>query len=361
MCVIMCYEDELPKLAQLESAELLNSDGGGISWIEKDRVYWHKGLTASEILDLIKKRKIQLPVIVHFRIASIGGTTKELTHPFPITNGVPLNLKGYAKEVLFHNGHWQEWRDMCIKTMIKHKLEFPRDVWSDSRGMAWLASIYGKGMLNLVTNSKIAVMTTKGIERYGDDWKRLKGTMCSNDHFDHKQTNLTSSYNYSDDDYKSSYNSDYGYWKDGKYTSYKKFKKKNKNKKKKVDTIDTGLVVVDSTKNSPPMTKDELEKREKQLKEDVKIKQAEMKVRIEETQRTIKEEIQRKNNEIVYDTRQFSTADEVIAQGVRETKALTDFKETYEDLGDELLSHNFARDHDFRKRYLRKTMENTNE
>ena len=70
MCVIMCYEDDFPKLATLKSAEDMNNDGGGMAWIsQKDGlVHWKKGISAEEMFDLIQKQKIQLPIIIHFKL-----------------------------------------------------------------------------------------------------------------------------------------------------------------------------------------------------------------------------------------------------------------------------------------------------
>ena len=78
MCVIMLFEDEYPKEEMLKSASALNKDGGGIAWIEEQNgnklVRWRKGMdmTSEKVMKLIKEENIQLPIVIHYRIATHG-------------------------------------------------------------------------------------------------------------------------------------------------------------------------------------------------------------------------------------------------------------------------------------------------
>lgn len=185
MCVIICCDKEsgFPALATLESAEQLNQHGGGIAWIgENGKVKYRKGINAKEIFEITKQ--IPLPAIIHFRIASIGVINNNLCHPFPINENADCDLAGEAESVLFHNGTWSNWDQVCLEAVIKKDIKFPDGDWSDSRAMAWLVDKYGVGVLNLLSDgNKIVVFSKEGFKRFGR-WTKVQDFTCSNDYFD---------------------------------------------------------------------------------------------------------------------------------------------------------------------------------
>lgn len=190
MCIIFsCYEG-VPDKHDLRAAAEGNPHGAGIAWVQDGRVQWRKGIqgkpdyVAKEIGKLIEGKP--LPLLIHFRVATVGGPIPELTHPFPIVGKVPLALQGSANQVLMHNGHWTDWvkdsletRSLMIQGAMREKggglvnVKIPQGPWSDSRAMAWNASIYGEGFLTLrVPTQKIAILDSKGGVRYWNlkDW-----------------------------------------------------------------------------------------------------------------------------------------------------------------------------------------------
>ncbi len=182
MCVIICCENEFPALATLESAESMNRDGGGVAWIENGKVRYRKGLNSKQIFDLTKI--IKLPAIIHFRIASIGAVVEELCHPFPINTEADTDSYGEGDSVLFHNGTWSEWQEVCLRTITTKDIPFPSGKWSDSRAMAWLADKYGTNVLRLIpAGNKIAVLSPTGIRKFGS-FVEVEKCDCSNDYFD---------------------------------------------------------------------------------------------------------------------------------------------------------------------------------
>jgi len=184
MCVIILCEKEsaFPSLATLESAEKLNPHGGGIAWLENGKVRYKKGINAKEIFAITEK--IQLPAIIHFRIASIGSVVTELCHPFQINDEASTDIEGTCDGVLFHNGTWSEWNEFMMKAVISSNSPMPIGQWSDSRAMAWLANKYGSKFLQLIdTSNKIAVLTPSGIEKFGR-YVEVEKNLCSNDYFE---------------------------------------------------------------------------------------------------------------------------------------------------------------------------------
>ncbi len=184
MCVILACEKTFPSWETLKNAEDLNGDGGGIAWIEKGKVHFKKNLTADKIHKMITSGNIKLPVIIHFRITSVGGTKPSLCHPFPITRKADTALTGKTAAVLFHNGTWTQWQDYTLATLMKTQVRMPKGDWSDSRAMAFMAGHLGKKTLKHIEGwNKIAILTTKRIEYYGKGWVQVDKVKCSNNYF----------------------------------------------------------------------------------------------------------------------------------------------------------------------------------
>ena len=71
-----------------------NRDGAGIMYVENGQVRIEKGFMKykdfTKVLDRLEKRLdlTAVPVVMHFRITTHGGTKPENCHPFPITDNV---------------------------------------------------------------------------------------------------------------------------------------------------------------------------------------------------------------------------------------------------------------------------------
>lgn len=191
MCIVMVCTTHFPTKENLLGAENFNKDGGGMAWIENGKVHYKKGLKAEEMYKIYEERNLQLPIVIHFRIASVGGVKKQLCHPFPITKNAETNLEGITDAVLFHNGHWHDWDDTCLQACISRGLKFPGGDWSDSRAMAWLADKCGVNFLKLIGGfNKIAVLTPKGVQMFGEGWKDSDNMKCSNDSYTRRAYNV---------------------------------------------------------------------------------------------------------------------------------------------------------------------------
>lgn len=194
MCVIICIEDgKYPSKTTIEDAEMMNSHGGSIAWLDLNgKKYYRKGIKAKIINKIINnelKPKGIKTAIIHFRIASVGTVNKLLCHPFEITNRVELNLSGdnMKADLLFHNGTWSDYAEEMLTFLSNtgKPLLIPQGEYSDSRVMAYLAKHLGvKQMTKLVKGwNKIAILTSHGIDKYGSGWVDVKGNKCSNNYF----------------------------------------------------------------------------------------------------------------------------------------------------------------------------------
>lgn len=67
-----------------------NPDGAGFMYADGKNVYIVKGLTTlgdfNRELNKIRKKAVDVPIVMHFRITTHGGTSKGMTHPFALTD-----------------------------------------------------------------------------------------------------------------------------------------------------------------------------------------------------------------------------------------------------------------------------------
>lgn len=188
MCVIFYADTDRPTPEMVEQAFDTNPDGGGVAWRDNGYVKWKKGLKLAEMQDLVAS--LPLPLVAHFRIPSCGGKYDVLCHPFPIDKRVSLDLEGQTKGyVLFHNGHWGKWKDTTLDAAAKRG-NLPIGRWSDSRAMAWMASIYGLGILELI-DEKAVVFGPNDYEIFpGTGFSVVNGVWVSNTHWQFRRTRL---------------------------------------------------------------------------------------------------------------------------------------------------------------------------
>lgn len=187
MCVIFIAQQARPTERELAAMWDKNSHGAGIAWRETREdgqkiIKFEKGLDFEEMKEL--SLNVPFPFIGHFRIASIGGISRYLTHPFEVSQNTRPNLQGSTEEgVLFHNGHWPNWVEWVKDTLKfgKGEIKLPTGKWSDSRAMAWLSAIYGAGLMELI-DENITILYPDKIEVFGKRWSVYdKRYMISND------------------------------------------------------------------------------------------------------------------------------------------------------------------------------------
>lgn len=165
MCVILHCETSKPSLHILERCHTANPDGIGIAWKKGKQIHWLKGLTLYALYH--KTLELPLPYVIHFRLATVGKGIG-LCHPFPLTEDVSTELQGKADSVLFHNGHYAEWRDRCFDLLTHNSnLRLPKGELSDTRAIAWMVKILGLDILQLLTDRFIVFSAKAGIVKYG--------------------------------------------------------------------------------------------------------------------------------------------------------------------------------------------------
>ena len=114
MCVIVAKPAgiKMPTESEIEDMWYTNPDGAGFMYAKNDTVYIRKGfmslLDFEDALEKLAEKNdlTKLPLVMHFRITTHGGTRPENCHPFPITDsvGVLSKLDSKTKLGVAHNG-----------------------------------------------------------------------------------------------------------------------------------------------------------------------------------------------------------------------------------------------------------------
>jgi hypothetical protein len=130
MCILYANVFDTPSAPEVASGWQGNPHGAGVAWIDGGLVKWVKGIDSpAEAYRVV--RDVPLPSLLHLRLASAGGYSPLLTHPFPVTSRAGLALRGGARTVLAHNGHVHGWSDEVTSRGLSGE-------WSDTRLMALL-------------------------------------------------------------------------------------------------------------------------------------------------------------------------------------------------------------------------------
>jgi len=192
MCVIMIVpEDSVrPSTKMIDDAYNKNGDGGGIAWREQNGkgeniVHWKKGLSRPEMHEMMGWAPT--PYVAHFRLKSIGEAKPNMCHPFTVDLKADIALEGTTKShVFFHNGTWGKWDEFLLKVAIETGKKIPPGKWTDTRAMAWLSSILGPGLLDIIEAKAVSFGPNPNeMEVFAGTtgWEKFNGVWVSNTHF----------------------------------------------------------------------------------------------------------------------------------------------------------------------------------
>lgn len=174
MCVIITSSKRhnRPSIEILRACAEANDDGSGLAWVQNKEVHYIKGMGVEQIHKSIQQ--VDGEVVIHFRIASVGGVHPRLCHPFPITQFPEAKEYGKASAVLFHNGTWHLWERWAKEVGLE--LDGPV---SDSRVAAAYVEEYGFEALGK-TGSRWAMLEKNGDVSHLGEWWTVDGNYYSN-------------------------------------------------------------------------------------------------------------------------------------------------------------------------------------
>lgn len=114
MCIIAAKPAgiPMPSAQTIENMWYGNRDGAGFMYAENGMVHIQKGFMKlaefqNALIELAKTHDLtKLPLVMHFRITTHGGTKPENCHPFPVTDSLGVLTKRVSKAKLgvAHNG-----------------------------------------------------------------------------------------------------------------------------------------------------------------------------------------------------------------------------------------------------------------
>lgn len=239
MCVIAIKEKgyKLNK-EYVKNCFLHNPDGAGFMFVDNKKVHIEKGFfDVKSYLERLEelwenKHLEEKNLVMHFRISTSGGISKETCHPFPISNKLTKLRKTEVNcgSGIVHNG-------IIGKYASEEKMSDTQRFILEDIFKLW--RLNNKNILEkeFKGNGKFCILKSDGdIELYGDFIKDEEGWIFSNDSYEprtwdryYKGTGSTYSYNYGYDygygygyGYGYEEDDDYGYYWDEKSKTYKK-------------------------------------------------------------------------------------------------------------------------------------------
>ena len=182
MCII-AYKPmnvNFPSNETLRTCFYNNPDGAGFMYPSKDGVHIHKGYMTFEEFNkaLAPLKKKNIPVVMHFRITTHGGTSPQMTQPFPCTSKTRKlkKLDSLARVGIAHNGIIGMTRDakkisdtaLFIKRYASYLIK-DADYYKDERITQMIEEMIG---------SKMAILSKDGhVEILGKGWEHTKDGM----------------------------------------------------------------------------------------------------------------------------------------------------------------------------------------
>ena len=190
MCIIATYPAGIaPAKQEIINMIEHNPDGVGIAWAHDLRVHVLKGLSdelaVCEIIDEIIPENS--PILFHARIATSGGISAGVCHPYPIT-ARPANMREtfatYRVPVIAHNGILHNFTpDKTMRSVNDSMLFNSRVIYP-----LYHSRLTQRDRDNVITaalgdSNKIAILEPCGIIRhYGRGWIKTPAGICySND------------------------------------------------------------------------------------------------------------------------------------------------------------------------------------
>lgn len=205
MCIIVYKPagEVCPSWKTLKTCYNNNPDGCGFMYAENDAVHIRKGFMSWRSFKTAFKpfkNREDLPITLHFRITTNGGTNPQNTHPFPLTEKVgelkALNLD--CEVGIAHNGIISL---TAYAEKMSDTMEFIRKYGSCIiNSPTWYYNRNSNKLLAEVIKSKMLVLSKDGHgEIVGDGWTHDDGIWYSNTTFKpwSWKSNKRGSYTYS--------------------------------------------------------------------------------------------------------------------------------------------------------------------
>lgn len=176
MCVaIVIPAGERVSLEQVRACHMSNSDGAGLAYIKGKTVKIIKGLLKPDdfyqkYLEVVDKYGDR-PMLMHFRIATMGRVADRNCHPFPICGGALIhNGSLWSGPLSNEKSDTAEFAEMFGKMMKEKYVAASMEKIDKAVGYNKLAILYGSG--NFYIANKAQWYNIDGVLFSNVNWKR---------------------------------------------------------------------------------------------------------------------------------------------------------------------------------------------
>lgn len=210
MCVI-CYIPkgvELPRKERIKAMWDSNSDGAGLFWIADGKVHISKGYFNFESFykDILIVKDYDYELAIHMRIATAGGISQRMCHPFPISNKKSdmFNLDGTYDSAIMHNGvihinnraEYSDTAEFVVTNLYSRYL-------TDRRFYNHLSEKATRKLEESISGSRMIFFGGDGSVKMIGSWSEKNGCYYSNLHFEWRER--LNGYDYGYDTKRKSY------------------------------------------------------------------------------------------------------------------------------------------------------------
>lgn len=242
MCVI-CYIPKGTKLPNKERIKAMwdsNSDGGGLFWIANGQVHISKGYFNFESFykDILTVKDFDYELAIHMRIATAGGISQNMCHPFPISNKKEdiFDLDGAYDSAIMHNGiipirnraEYSDTAEFIVTNLYSRYL-------NDRRFYKHFSDKSRRKLENAIGGSRMLFFGGDGSIEMVGSWSEKDGCYYSNLNFEWRE-NRYNSYGYGYNNYSYGRYGYYDYYADDdddEIISFVNSRQKKKENKKK--------------------------------------------------------------------------------------------------------------------------------
>ena len=190
MCIICVSpaRTRQPSISQIKTMFLNNPHGAGYMYAREGRVHIHKGfMDIDSFLSAVKVENFTAKdsVVYHFRISTQAGVNPEMTHPFPLSNRLPI-MKALDVECpcgVAHNGIIRLTSDPSQREYSDTALFITRYMAPMVHGLDDLKDAQLLNRIERLAGSKLAIMDGSGYIATIGQFINERGLLFSNDSY----------------------------------------------------------------------------------------------------------------------------------------------------------------------------------
>ena len=190
MCIICVSpaSTRQPSISQIKTMFMNNPHGAGYMFAREGRVHIHKGfMDIDSFLSAVKAEHFTAKdsVVYHFRISTQAGVNPEMTHPFPLSNRLPI-MKALDVECpcgVAHNGIIRLTSDTSQREYSDTALFITRYMAQMVHGLDDLKDAQLLNRIERLAGSKLAIMDGSGYIATVGNFINERGLLFSNDSY----------------------------------------------------------------------------------------------------------------------------------------------------------------------------------